>query len=91
MASKKADAADAAAGGAEVIEARVLTACVLGGMHIPAGAVVKGAAEALQAQAAIGVLDTHPDAVAYARSIDAPEVDLTLAAPAEAGSEEPKE
>lgn len=87
MATKKADQAAAA----EVLEARVLIACVVCGVALPQGAVVTGPAAALRGQEAIGVLDAHPDAVAYAREQGAPEIDVTPAPAADEAQTETKE
>lgn len=51
--------------------ARILAAVNLGGVRYEAGGILEGLPEAI-AEAYADALDTHPDAVAYARSIEAP-------------------
>jgi hypothetical protein len=75
MAKKEAE--PAASEAPATLEARVLTPAVLGGVACEPGAVIVGARAAVEGWAGIGLVDPHPDAVAYAREQGAPEIDVT--------------
>lgn len=70
-AAPAAGTADAGAAGDATTSARVLAAVTLGGVRIPPGGILEGLPVDI-AEAHADALDTHPDAVAYARSIEAP-------------------
>jgi hypothetical protein len=64
------------------VEARVLAAAVLCGVAVVPGQLVAASAEEIKGWADIGLLDAHPEAVAYAKGEGQEAVDLTAAAAA---------